>query len=78
MGDGREIMRSSLLSPSVSSRAEVILLRSPISAEELLGFLRNTEVDAPILPQEDPRWERLRPRVDLDPKFSNRQVAKKP
>ena len=39
-------------------------LRSAIRAEELLGFLRSTELDAPILPWNDPRWERLRSGLD--------------
>ena len=30
-------------------------LRSVISAKEVLGFVCNTELDAPILPREDPR-----------------------
>jgi hypothetical protein len=37
-------------------------LRSAIRAKELPGFLRNTELDAPILPREDSH--RLCPEVD--------------
>src|SRR3990167_4646082 len=39
-------------------------LRSPISAKEVLGVVRSTGLDAPILPGEDPRWERLRSGLD--------------
>lgn len=56
MGDGHEIMVSSLLASSMSSRTEVSPLRSPIPAEELLGLLRNTEPDAPILLERIPAW----------------------
>jgi hypothetical protein len=39
-------------------------LRTAIRAEGLLGFLRNTVLDAPILPRKNPRWERLPSGVD--------------
>ena len=35
-------------------------MRSPASANEVLRILRDTGLDAPILRQEDPRWQRLR------------------
>jgi hypothetical protein len=39
-------------------------LRSVISTEEVLRFVCRTELDGPILPQEDPRWGRLRHGLD--------------
>ncbi len=36
------------------------LLRSAISAKEVLGFVCRTGLDAPILPWEDSCWEWLR------------------
>jgi hypothetical protein len=39
-------------------------LRSAIRAKELLGLVYSTELDAPILPREDPRWGRLRSGLD--------------
>jgi hypothetical protein len=35
-------------------------LPAPARAKELLGILRSTALDAPILPHRDPRWQRLR------------------
>jgi hypothetical protein len=35
-------------------------LRSATSAKEVLELVCRTELDAPILPRKDPRWERLR------------------
>jgi len=35
-------------------------MRSPISLGELFGLLRSTGLDVPVLPEEDPRWQRLR------------------
>jgi hypothetical protein len=34
-------------------------LNSPASAKESLGILHGTGLDAPILPQKVPRWQRL-------------------
>jgi hypothetical protein len=55
------------------------LLGSPVRAEELRGLLRNTDLDAPILPWEDPRWERMRsgvdPQVDLHDRYRGAQVG---
>jgi len=39
-------------------------LRSAIRAKKLLGLVYSTELDAPILPREDPRWGRLRSGLD--------------
>ncbi len=39
-------------------------MRSAIRAKELLGLVYSTELDAPILPREDPRWGRLRSGLD--------------
>ena len=39
-------------------------MRSAIRAKELLGLVSSTELDAPILPREDPRWGRLRSGLD--------------
>jgi hypothetical protein len=55
------------------------LLGSPIRAEEPRGPLRNTDLDAPILPWEDPRWERLRSgagrSVNLRDRYRGAQVG---
>lgn len=46
---------------------------SPISAKDVLERLQGTGCDVPILPREDPRWERLRfegdPEVDLRDRY---------
>lgn len=39
-------------------------LRSAISTKEILGFVCRKEPGVPILPREDPRWERLRAGLD--------------
>jgi hypothetical protein len=55
------------------------LLVPSIRAEELRGLLRNTDLDAPILPWEDPRWERVRSgvdaQVDLRDRYRGAQVG---
>ncbi len=32
----------------------------PVTAKEVLGRLHGTGFDVPVLPEEDPRWQRLR------------------
>jgi len=58
---------------------ELSLLRSAIRARELLGLLYSAELDAPILPREDPRWGRLRsgldPGVNLRDRFRGALVG---
>ncbi len=47
-------------------------LRSVISTEEVFRFVCRTELDGPILPQEDPRWGRLRSGVDPEVSLRDR------
>jgi hypothetical protein len=47
-------------------------LRFRVSAKALLGLPRNTEVDAPILPREAPRWQRLRSALDPEVNLRDR------
>lgn len=46
------------LAPAMSHR-ELRVVRSPISAKGVLGFVYPTEHEVSILPGEDPRWKRL-------------------
>ncbi len=59
MRDGHEIITFSLL-PPVMSPMERRAVLSPISAREVLERLQGTGFDVPVLPEEDPRWQRLR------------------